>query len=131
MRHNEIRDITANMLNEVCEDVRIEPPLIELENEALNHQASRSNEARLDVSAIGFWTAGQKAFYDIRVFDHNALQYSRTETKKCFQRNEDEKQKTYNQRVLQVENATFTPLVFSTNGGMGENVTSSTVDLLR
>lgn len=30
------------------------------------------------------------------------------------------KKKSYNRRVLEVENATFTPLVFSTCGGMGE-----------
>ena len=119
MRHNELRNLTASMLSEVCKDVKIEPPLIELDKEELNPQANRSNESRLDVSAIGFWTAGQKAFYDIRVFDHNALRYSRTETKKCFIRNEEENKKSYNQRVLQVENATFTPLVFSANGGMG------------
>ena len=91
MGHNKMRNITANMLNEVCKDVRIEPPLIELEIEDLNHQVNRSNETRLDVRAIGFWTAGQKAFYDIRVFDHNALRYSRTEIKKCFQRNEEKR----------------------------------------
>ena len=35
-----------------------------------------------------------------------------------YLKNEDEKKK-YNERVLQVENGTFTPLVFSTHGGMG------------
>ena len=61
-----------------------------------------------------------KVFCDVRVFDHNALRYSRTELKKCFQKNEEEKKKSYNERVLQIENATFTPLVFSANGGMGK-----------
>ena len=30
-----------------------------------------------------------------------------------------EKKRQYNERVLEVENGTFTPLVFSTNGAMG------------
>ena len=33
--------------------------------------------------------------------------------------NENEKKRAYNERVLQVENGTFTPLVFNVFGGMG------------
>ena len=120
LRHNEVRNMTANFLSEVCKDVTIEPQLMTLNgNEDLNIQANKNDESRLDVSALGFWSAGQKVFCDVRVFDQNALRYSRTELKKCFKRNEDEKKKFYNERVLEVENATFTPLVFSANGGMG------------
>ena len=31
-----------------------------------------------------------------------------------------EKKRKYNERILQVENESFTPLVFSVNGGMGK-----------
>ena len=31
----------------------------------------------------------------------------------------NEKEKSYNERILQVENGTFTPLVFAANGAMG------------
>ena len=34
--------------------------------------ANRSPEARLDVSARGFWNRGQRAFFDVRVFDSSA-----------------------------------------------------------
>ena len=108
------------MLSEVCKDVKVEPGLIKLTGEQLNVQANKNDESRLDVSALGFWSHGQKVVCDVRVFDHNALRYSRTELKKCFQKNEEEKKKSYNERVLQRENATFTPLVFSANGGMGK-----------
>ncbi len=37
-----------------------------------------------------------------------------------YKNHESQKKKKYNQRVLQVERATFTPVVFSTTGGMGE-----------
>ena len=37
-----------------------------------------------------------------------------------FKKHEDEKKRTYNRRVIEVEKATFTPLVFSTSGGMGK-----------
>ena len=120
LRHNEIRNITAQLLGEVCKDVKIEPTLIELSTEKFNQKSTvSSNEARLDVSALGFWVTGQRVFCDVRVFDLNAQRYRNTELKRCYQRNEDEKKRKYNERVLQVENASFTPLVFSTHGGMG------------
>ena len=36
IRHNEIRDITANVLSEVCNDVWVEPELQELTTEELS-----------------------------------------------------------------------------------------------
>ena len=120
MPHNEVRDITGKLMDEVCIDVRKEPMLLQLNGEPLYHQsANRRPEARLDISANGFWTPGQRVFLDVRVFDLNAQRYRGLELHKCFKRNEDEKKRMYNQRVLEVENATFTPLVFATNGGMG------------
>ena len=79
------------MFSEVCKVVKIEPGLIKLTNEQLNVQANRNDESRKDVSALGFWSRDQKIFCDVTVFDHNALRYSRTEFKKCFQKNEEEK----------------------------------------
>ena len=112
LRHNEIRNIYP--------DVRQEPSLIQLENEQFNERtAAKSDESRLDVSALGFWITGQQVFCDVRVFDLNAQRYRETELKNCYKKNEDEKKKKYNERVLQVENGSFTPLVFSTHGGMG------------
>ena len=32
------------------------------------------------------------------------------------------KKREYNERILEVENGSFTPLVFGTNGGMGGGV---------
>ena len=78
-------------------------------------------DCRLDVRALGFWVTGRHVFCDIRVFDHNAQRYGNTKLKKCFVKNEEEKNKQYNARVLNVENGNFRPLVFSENGGMGQN----------
>ena len=97
------------------------PPLSALTGETLAERtANSSTEARLDISARGFWVPGQKVFCDVRVFDLNAQRYRNVELKRCFQKNEEEKKKKYNERVLRVENASFTPLVFSANGGMGK-----------
>ena len=41
------------------------------------------------------------------------------ELKSLFDQNEKEKKRSYNERVLNVEKASFTPIVLATTGGMG------------
>ena len=54
IRHNEIRDFTAELLGETCNDVGIEPLLTPLTGEAFAYKAAnRKEHARLDVSARG------------------------------------------------------------------------------
>ena len=73
IRHNDLRDITARIVSEVCKDTEIEPKLLPSFGEELHGRTTnRSNEARLDIRARGFWEKGQQAFFDVRVFDTNA-----------------------------------------------------------
>jgi hypothetical protein len=59
IRHNEIRDITASLLSEVCSNVTIEPHLQLLTGEHLTWKSSNSEpDARLDISANGVWEDG-------------------------------------------------------------------------
>ena len=121
MRHNDLRDFTANLLTEVCPNVCIEPPLQALTGELLSHDTSNSEDgARLDVSAHNFWSdRHHRAFFDVRVFHPNAPSIG-----KCSYHqhtaftNTKSMQRSYDQRVLEVEHGSFTPLVFSTSGGM-------------
>ena len=73
IRHNEVRDLTASLLREVCNDVVVEPQLQPLEGEILHGRTcNRRDDARLGVSMQGFW--GERfgrAFVDIRVFAHS------------------------------------------------------------
>jgi len=63
IRHNSLRDITANLLTKTCKDVRVEPLLTPLTGEEFNERsANSSDDARLDIKARGFWQAGQLAF---------------------------------------------------------------------
>ena len=66
-RHNEIRDLEAEMLHMVCTDVETEPVLQEITGEELNRGANKATDARLDVHARGFWDRQQSAFFDVRV----------------------------------------------------------------
>ena len=71
MRHNELRDITANLLQKVSSDVQVEPPLQPLSGEHLYlRSANRDDGARLDVAATNFWSHDrQRTFFDVRVFN--------------------------------------------------------------
>ncbi len=56
--HNEIRDLTANLLTEVCSNVSTEPELQPITGEALRGTTSNSQPgARLDVA---FWEDASK-----------------------------------------------------------------------
>ena len=56
IRHNEICNLTATLLTEVCHNVRIEPGLQPVTNETLTGaSANRQDGARLDIAANGFW----------------------------------------------------------------------------
>ena len=56
LRHNSLRDTTAGLVEQVCKDVCIEPPLIPLTGETLPASSNTADEARLDISARSFWT---------------------------------------------------------------------------
>ena len=120
LRHNQIRNLTAGLLKEVCHDVCIEPRLQQLTGESLiERSANKSADARLDVSARSFWITSQTAFFDVRVFNPMAKRYVNQELPKAYDINEKEKKRSYNERVMQVEHGSFTPLVMSASGGMG------------
>ncbi|KAG0712437.1 hypothetical protein GWK47_018459 [Chionoecetes opilio] len=109
------------MLREVCRDVTTEPTLLHLNGEHVQYRtANTTNEARVDVSdARGFWTRGQRAFMDIRIFDPMVACHQRITLEAAHQKNEREKIRNYGDRIRNVDHCSFTPLVFTTSGGMG------------
>ena len=60
-RHKELRELEAEMLRMVCNDVEVEPVLQELIGETLNHADNKAPDARLDIHALGFWTRQRSA----------------------------------------------------------------------
>ncbi len=125
IRHNEIRDLTAKLMTEICHDVCVEPPLQPLSGEHLPYAtANRDENARLDIKARGFWGVPQQcAYFDVRVFNPHSTSYRGSELTACYRRHEGEKRRAYEHRVREVEQGSFTPLVFSTSGGMGRAAT--------
>ena len=120
-RHDNVKNILTKLLTKVCRDVKSEPRLIPINGESFDlRSANTTNEARLDIKAKGFWQRGQTAFFDVRITHINAGNQVGQSTKKIFRSHEMAKKREYLQRVLDVENGVFTPLVFGTNGGLGE-----------
>ena len=119
LRHNRIRDLEAELMQEVCADVKIEPHLLPLANENLI-SGNKALSARLDVSGNGIWSPMEKTFLDIRVMHPNAPSYMNQDIAQVYETHEKEKKRTYNERVIQVEKGSFTPIVFSTFGGTGK-----------
>ena len=117
-RHNEIRDLEAEILQAVCTDVEVEPVLQEVTGEVLPRGAIKASDARLDIHALGFWAREQSAFFDVRVCHPNADSYKNLTPEQIYKLHENDKKRLYSSRVLEVERGTFTPLVFTTTGGM-------------
>ena len=52
IRHNDLRNLAAKMLSEVCKDIETEPKLTPLgEEELYSRTANTTNETRLDIRA--------------------------------------------------------------------------------
>ena len=117
IRHNDIRDFEAGLLSKVCSDVQTEPPLQPVTGEILAGETG--DEARPDVRARGFWRRGQNAFFDVCVTNANAKSHASQPIRSALAKYERAKKNKYNQRIMNIEHGTLTPLVFTVNGSMG------------
>ena len=112
-RHVGVCNLLTSLIDKVCTNVEVEPQLQPLDNERFNlRSAVTSQEARLDFKAGGFWSRGVTALFDVRVTHVNSKCNQGKATSTIFKEQEEE-------RVLEVEMRSFTPLAFGTNGGMG------------
>ena len=119
-RHNDLRDLEEEMPRMVYNDVEVEPVLQEVIGETLNHGANKAPDARLDIHARGFWERQRSALFDVRLCQPNADSYRDLTPKQIYKKHENEKKRQYAERVMEIEQGTFTPLVFTTTGGMAD-----------
>ena len=117
IQHNEVRDFEANLLKMVYNEVECKPTLQPLSNEITT--SLQCDNARPDIHARGFWRPGQHAFFDVKIINPNSATYSNITQEKAYKPAEHEKKRNYNDRILNVEHDTFTPLIYSINDGMG------------
>ena len=96
-RHNELRNLTVEILGEVCKNLVIKPLLTPLMGKELLKSSNTSNQARADVSARGLWTNRQKAFCDVRVFNPLPRCHLHHSLSAVHKKNENEMKREYNQ----------------------------------
>lgn len=118
-RHDRIRDLFADLVNEIAHGVQTEPVLQPLSGERLPPGANCEGEARLDIAARVFWQECEMAFFDVRVFNPFAKSHLNNNLQAVFRSNENTKKREYNDRVIQIEHGSFTPIVLSSFGGYG------------
>ena len=123
--HNELRNITAELLTKTSSNVLIKPPLQPLTGEQLSHQSSNTEDnAQVNIAAFNVCSPSDRAFFDVRVYNPFSTTYIRSTLKASYRRNEQKKRRQYDSRIHTVEHGTFTSLVFTTAGGMGPVATT-------
>ena len=116
MRHNVLRDTETRIMQEVCKDVVVEPGLIPTVAEMTENT---DDGARLDLAARGVWSVCDRTLFDVVVSYPNAQSHINKPLKVVCKEKQQIKKRKYNDRIINVEKSTFTPLVFITTGGMG------------
>ena len=81
---------------------------------------TKGPDARLDIHARGFWEKQRSAFFDVRVYHLNADSYRDLNRKQIYKKHENDKKRQYAERIMEIEQGTFTPIVFTTTGGMAD-----------
>jgi hypothetical protein len=121
-RHDGLRNLLADNMREVLHDVETEPRLQPLTQQDAFESPSAilDRDARADIRARGFWSEQMDAFFDVRVYYPNASSYLTRELRNLHGSFENQKKRQYGERIRHVDHGSFTPLVFTTFGGMGE-----------
>ena len=116
-----MRDTTGTLLSDVCKDVELVPSLLLSigEEQTMRKTAQTNDEVRLAICARSFWVIGQKAFFNVWVFDPNARRYSKQTLKQCYFLNRNEKKFHCNTTIIGVDQGNFTLLVFTVAGAVG------------
>ena len=77
-----------------------------------------NDDLRADISSRGSWQRMSRAFVDVEIFYPCAPSYWTQSLPSMTKFMESKKKRKYNQRVLDGEHNTLTPLVFTTNGAI-------------
>ena len=89
LRHNHLHNITANLIDQVCHDSRVEPLLQTLTGETFDSKSTNArDEARLEISARGFWTKCRIAFFNVQVLEPNTKRYEGKTLQQYYRTNE-------------------------------------------
>ena len=118
IQYNELWDLTANWLQPVCHDVSVEPSLLPLNGELLpvtvvivqkltSMQGASGAGDKVHCLTLGLFIPMHQVIISASLFRRHKLE------KKC----------EYGDCTHVVDGESFTPLVFSTFGGLGKEAT--------
>ena len=94
VQHNEIWDVSYNLLAEVCYNTCVELVLQPLTGESFQFRsANTQDEARCNICAHGFWSRGQDALFNGRVFHPNASFYRTTDLVSLYKMHDNAKKR--------------------------------------
>ena len=118
IRHNEVRDMMADFITEVCSDIAVEPLLAPHSGERFTAASTNTApDTRANIQAHGFWSQVESVFFDIRVFHPDAASYQHQAIRRLWEQQECQKKLEYSEHITNVDRAIFTPLVLNTVGG--------------
>ena len=104
----------ANLLNEVCDDVEVEPCLQTLQGEIFaNRTTTTDDDARLDIKYNGLFDSRlRRTLFDVKMLTPYAKTCPRS-IPDSYKYHESIKKLKYEQWIIEVEKATFCPLIVS------------------
>ena len=86
----------------------------------IGSSTSTSDGTRLDVAVDSFWASRiERAFFDLRVSTHFHLSNQQSQLLSCYLKHENIKNGMYDQRIREVEQATFISQILTSTGGLG------------
>ena len=120
MRHDDPVTLLAQEAKKVFNDVQVEPSLAPLTGEDLEaRSANRADNARSDLVIRSFYRPQRRAFFDLKVFYPFARSYLSKSPEQLYRTFANAKKNEYEQRIRDVEDGDFSPLIMSSSGGMG------------
>ena len=120
MRHNEGERLWAYTCSKIFKDVEAEPILEPLDDEKMHYKSAlTTDDARSDVRVRGFWGNKQNAFFEMRYFYPFASSYNSRSLESCFKSIAQTRKREYEERIVRVDNGSFTPMIMTTTGSMG------------
>ena len=123
MRHNDVRDWYAATAKKVFRDVGSEPELQPLSGESMKYKSANvADDARSDVRIRGFWSRLRNAFFEFRVFYPHASSYVDQQPTSLFLSIAKDRRREYAQRIAEVEDGDFTPMVMASTGAINDEM---------
>ena len=119
MRHNKIRDFMLTQAKRIYSDIEKEPVLQPVDGTELAIGSKLDEDARSDIRIRGYHREFHNTFLDVQVTNLKTETNAKRKIRQVFNTREMEKNRHYKDRIAKIENGSFIPLVFSSQGALG------------